>query len=378
LYDCTAPCFPNREENLRRKRGRSRGRAEINFDFYDAWDDEETGTDSLVGWGNDELDSLLAGRGSQPDQPRRPRAMSYGSRGRRKTSGGQVDSDQDPTIIPSSSYLGFLERLPWKIGSRKLRYKPSAADLQENPGGTRIREVEAEPLIEEPEEEQGRWNKSHGRQRSDTVASRSTNNSLSSRGDLIMSDEEDDAVPLDDEFAAVMLSRRMTNQGSTEDQSSGKSRSGSGKRPGASRRSTRTVSTKSLKSPSTKSPRSASQQSLAPLSPTPAAKPAEPPSMLDLRRHEERVEREEELEIQQKREAAQRLAVQRGLSSRDVKSLAATEIIPDTPDSRDDETAGTAEEDTLSLTDPRLSSSQELDPTTTNRPEFLNETDPKE
>jgi len=100
--------------------------------------------------------------------------------------------------------------------------------------------------------------------------------------------------------------------------------------------------------------------------------------MLDLRRHEERVEREEELEIQQKREAAQRLAVQRGLSSRDVKSLAATEIIPDTPDSRDDETAGTAEEDTLSLTDPRLSSSQELDPTTTNRPEFLNETDPKE
>jgi len=50
-----------------------------------------------------------------------------------------------------------------------------------------------------------------------------------------MSDEEDDAVPLDDEFAAVMLSRRMTNQGSTEDQSSGKSRSGSGKRPGASR-----------------------------------------------------------------------------------------------------------------------------------------------
>lgn len=319
IYDCTAPCFPNREDNLRRKRGRSQGRAEYNFDFYDAWDDDEALAEGSTAWGNDELDSLLAGQGARSDQPKRPRAMSYGSRGRRKTTVIQGDSGQDPTIIPSSSYLGFLERLPWKIGVRKLRYKPSAADLQENPGGNRIRDAEVEPLIEEHDEDDNTWKKGHGRTRSDTNASRSTTNSLSSRGDLIMSDEEDDAVPIDDEFASVMLARRSTNQGSTEDHSSGKTRTPSGKRPGASRRSTRTASSKSLKSPSMQSPRSTSQRSLAPMSPTPVREHPVTPTMLDLRRQEEEIAREEELEIKQKREAAHRLAVQRGLSSGDVK-----------------------------------------------------------
>ena len=40
VYDCTAPCLPGREDNLRRKHGRSRGRDEVNFDFYDDWLEE--------------------------------------------------------------------------------------------------------------------------------------------------------------------------------------------------------------------------------------------------------------------------------------------------------------------------------------------------
>ncbi|KAK4935826.1 hypothetical protein LTR10_023191 [Elasticomyces elasticus] len=316
---CTAPCFPHREDNLRRKRGRSRGRAESNFDFYDAWDDDEALAENSAAWGNDELDSLLAGHGPQSIQPTRQRAMSYGSRNRRKSTAIQVKTDAEPTIIPGSSYLGFLERLPWKIGSRKLRYKPSAADLQENPGGTRIREVEAEALIEEHDEDDGKWKKGHGRSRSDTNASRSTTNSLSSRGDLIMSDEEEDAVPLDDEFA-VMLARRSTNQGLSEDQSSGKMRTPT-KRSEGSRRSTRTTSSKSLTSPTGESQRSASQRSFAPLSPSPVRVHPETPTIMDLKLQEEELEREEELEIQQKRAAAHRLAMRRGLSSASVKAL---------------------------------------------------------
>ncbi|EXJ81363.1 hypothetical protein A1O3_07654 [Capronia epimyces CBS 606.96] len=323
LYDCTRPCFPNREDNLRRKRGRSRGRAELNFDFYDAWDDDEALADTSLGWGNDELDSLLAGRAPRSGQPRRQRAMSYGSRGRLKPTGLEPDPHQDPTIIPGSSYLGFLERFPWKIGARKLRYKPSAADLQEHPGGARVRDSEREPLIEEHEDHDTEWSKGHGRQRSDTAGSRSTMNSLSSRGDLIMGDEEEDAVPLDDEFA-VMLTRRMTGQGLNEDQSSGKTRTSSSKRPGVSRRGTRTPSSKSLASPSMKSQRSSSQKSLAPVSPSPLREQSEPPTLHDLKQQEEHAEREEELEIKQKREAAHRLALARGLSSRNVPSVMST------------------------------------------------------
>ncbi|EXJ65424.1 hypothetical protein A1O7_01765 [Cladophialophora yegresii CBS 114405] len=343
VYSCTAPCFPNREASHRRKRGRSRGRAEYNFDFYNAWDDEEALGDGVLGWGDDELDGLLAGRGSQSRQPRKQRAMSYGSRGRRKPSGTQPELEQDPTIIPSSSYLGFLERLPWRIGARKLRYKPSAADLQENPGGTRVRVAESEPLIEEPEEHDDTWRKGHGRQRSATTASRSTTNSLSSRGDLIMSDEEEyeDAQPLDDSFA-VMLSRRNTNQGSADDQSSGKPRTPSSKRPGVSRNSTRTVSSKSKRSPSGKSSqRSASSKSLAHLSSNVVEEHPEPPTLVDLRREEERVAHEEELEIEQKREAAQRLALQRGLSSRDAQDLTSTEVKPEDVEDAEVDTAST-------------------------------------
>jgi len=320
LYDCTAPCFPRREDNLRRKRGRSRGRAEYNFDFYYDWEDEEAADYSVMNWGNDELDSLLAGRGvTKSGQPRRQRAMSYGSRGRRNP--GVDETEQDPTAIPSSSYLGFLERLPFRIGNRALRYQPSAADLQENPGGVRVRDHETEPLIEEdePPSPGSRRQKGHRRQRSGTVASRaSTTTSRSSRGDLIPSDEEEDAVPLTDEFA-VMLTRRNTN---TEDHSLGK---GSSRRPGQSRRSTRTISSKST--PSTKSRRSSSKKSLEAIQPDFVEEPTqidididtEGPSMVDLKHEEEQIRKEEEMEIEQKREAAHRLAVEKGLKPIDTQ-----------------------------------------------------------
>ena len=296
VNDFTAPCFPGREEQLRRKRGRSRGRAELNFDFYDDWDDDNDPGQSLLGWGNDDLDSVLAGTQSQP---KKKRAMSYGSSSRRKTASEPSDAQPDPTLIPSSSYFGFLERLPWKLGSKSLRYTPSAADLQENPGGVRIRDIAAtEPLIEASDESDSneRRTKVHGRKRSGTTGSRSTTNSLSSRGDLIPSDEEDDAVPLDDEFDAMILVKRTT---SSEDHSSGK---GSSKRPDASRRTTSSRSTRSGK----QSRRSSSKKSI---------EPVEPLTVMDLTREEERIRAEQEMEVEHKREAAQKLAAERGLAS---------------------------------------------------------------
>jgi hypothetical protein len=315
VTSCSAPCFPSREDQLRRKRGRSRGRAELNFDFYDDWDDDEDAGDGLLGWGNDELDRLLAGSSStgsrrgRSDQPRRQRAMSYGSRGQRKNSILPNDPSTDPTIIPSSSFLGFLDRLPWKIGGRSLRYKPSAADLQDNPGGLRRWQGEGEPLIEASDESDPGIRTKQWRKRSGTTASQSTTNSLSSRGDLIPSDEEDDAVPLDDEFA-VALERRTTGTLS-DDHSSGKT--GSGRRPGASRASTRTASSKDTrvtgKGRQQSSPREAE-------SPQPTIDPPPGiPTIADLEHEEEQARAEEDREIEIKRQAAQSLAAQRGLGS---------------------------------------------------------------
>ena len=308
LNDCAAPCFPGREDHLRRKRGRSRGRGELDFDFYDNWDDDvdDDPGQSLLGWGSDDLDTVLAG--NQKQQPQRQRAMSYGSRGRLKDGTMPSDSESDPTVIRGSSYLGFLERLPFNLGSKSLRYKPSAAGLRENPGGIRVRDHEADPLIEASDDEAriGRAGK-HGRNRSGTAASRSTNNSLSSRGDLIPSDEEDDAVALDDEFA-INLGRRTTNTGS-EDQSSGR---GSSKRPGASRASTTTTSSKSIKT--NKSRRSSSKKSLEPIKAS-VDEGVDPPTIVDLRKEEEQVRIEQEMDVEQKREAAQKLAEDKGLSS---------------------------------------------------------------
>jgi hypothetical protein len=303
ITDFTSPCCLGREEQLRRKRGRSRGRAELNFDFYDEWDDDDDPGQTLLGWGNEDLDRVLAG--SPTSQPKRQRAMSYGSRNRRKSIAKPSDVEPDPTVIPGSSYLGFLEKLPWKLGQKNLRYKPSAADLQENPGGVRKYEGEADPLIEASDEDDAVGRKAkHGRKRSGTTASQSTTNSLSSRGDLIPSDEEDDAVPLDDEFA-MMLARRATT-GASEDQGSGKA---SSKRPEASRTSTATVSSKS-----TKSRRSSSKKGVEPTEPA-VAEELETSTIVDLDKEEEQVRVEQESEVKQKRKAAQKLATDRGLAS---------------------------------------------------------------
>ncbi|KAI9739620.1 MAG: hypothetical protein M1834_006338 [Cirrosporium novae-zelandiae] len=328
VESCTAPCFPSREERLRRKRGRSRGRAELNFDFYDDWDEDESAADGFMGWGNDELDRLLAGssggRGATRDQPQRQRAMSYGSRGRRNTTTREAD---DPNVIPRSSVLGFLESLPWKIGGRGVKYRPSAADLQEHPGSRRFIEPENEPLIEGDESDNEAQTKSgkHQRQRSNTTCSRETTNSLSSRGDLFPSDGEDDAVPIDDEFATA-LERRPTGL-SSDDRSSG--RTHNGKRPARSRTSTRTRSSNETKPPTIASKSPVSIRSFpggileGETEEVEIIQPGitEIPLLSELKKEEDRIQHEEERSITLKREAARRLAKRRGLSSSDDLSL---------------------------------------------------------
>lgn len=314
FQSCFAPCFPSREDRLRRNRGRSRGRAELSFDFYDDWEDDEN--DGLLGWGNDGLDRLLAGSRSYggATQPSRQRTMSYGTRrdrdgrfpsGRRKSAVQPHDGGPDPTIIPSSSYFGFLGRLPWKIGGKGLRYKPSAADLTEHPGASRRARLEEQPLIEDSGEDEvrGERRKGHRRNRSHTTGSGHTTDSLSSRGDIFPSEDEDDAVPLDDEFATV-LERRTTGLGA-DDTNSGKTRPG--KRSTGSRMSARTASSRSTHESGRKS--GGNSQVKRSESVIEAA-----PTLSDLKHEEERVQQEEEAEVERKRREARQLAAKRGLS----------------------------------------------------------------
>jgi hypothetical protein len=177
--------------------------------------------------------------------------------------------------------------------------------LQENPGGVRKHEGETDPLVEVSDEDAGlRKGVDHGRKRSGTAGSQSTTNSLSSRGDLIPSDEEADAVPLDDEFAMI-LARRTTNAAS-EDQSSGKA---SSKRPNVSRASTRTTSSKSAKSR-----KSSSKKSDEPSEPA-VIEQVDVPAIVDLHKEEDQVHLEQEMDVEQKGNAAQELATDRGLAS---------------------------------------------------------------
>ena len=331
---CAGRCLGDRDERARRirERSRTRGRAELSFDFYDDWDDEERGAAGglLGGWGNDELDRLLAGSGSHSGHdvdtaPGRKRGMSYGTRGRRKS------LDPDPTVIPSTSTLGFLDRLPFKFGGT-LRYKPSAADLQEHPGAGRseFRDEERESLMNEHRDEELPPAKGHTRQRSSTVSSGQTSDSFRSRGDLFASDGEDDAVPLGDEFAMV-LERRMTSTG-MDDKSSGKTRSSTGKRPAGSRTESRNVSrtTQSSQSrPSIASHRASSGGSMTQKSDIASPDMAETPSLTDLQAEEERIRLEEDGEVERKRQAAARLAFQRGLR---VDEPASDELVSETKD----------------------------------------------
>lgn len=329
LTECTALCFPSRESQLRRRR---RGRAELNFDFYDDWDNESA-DDGILGWGNDELDRLLAGSGSvarnggggsshhhhhHQQQPRRQRKMSYGAARTRRKSSILPDQRDDPTVIPKSSLLGFLERLPWKLGPRGVKYRPSAADLQERPGRLphdddyfQSGDSEAQPLIPEEEEDEEenededetggrtlnetmRQGKRQERDRSTTQSSQETSNSLSSRGDLILDDADEDAVPLDDEFA-VVLARR--NTGLTSDEHL----VGSG---GRSRRTTSGQSSRSANVRERKDSRLDMNNH----------RQLEADSIAELFKEEERLEAEEELEVVRRRSAAQQMAFNQGLA----------------------------------------------------------------
>jgi hypothetical protein len=311
LNTCTAPCFPAHNDRARRHRRSGRGRAEQSFDFYDDWEEDENA--GLLGWGSDNLDRFLGSASTYgaTAQPGRQHAMTYGQRNRdlrfdtprRKSTAQARDvAGQDPTIIPSSSYFGFLGRLPFNIGGKGLRYKPSAADLTEHLGAPRRSLEEEQPLIEDSEEDalDGRENKGHRRQRSDTHTSGHTTDSLSSRGDIFPSEDElDDAVPLDDEFTLV-LERRTTGQWTDEDRSNRRSSSKSkSRRPSG----TRTVSSRSTREAAMQHATSAT------IDEDPAA-----PSLDELQIEEERLRLQEEAQVERKRQEAQHLAIQRGLA----------------------------------------------------------------
>ncbi|KAF3038807.1 hypothetical protein E8E12_005153 [Didymella heteroderae] len=313
----TAPCFPSSNDR-RRNRARSRGRAELSFDFYDDWEEDEN--DGLLGWGNDNLERFLgtASNYGATQQPGRQRAMSYGQRARdprfdanRRKSAVQAHSGQDPTIIPSSSYFGFLGRLPFKLGSKGLRYKPSAADLTEHPGALRRSIEEGQPLIEDSEEDHASDYKTHRRARSNTHTSGHTTDSFSSRGDIFPSEDElDDAVPLDDEFT-IALERRTTGQwedSANKSTGSGKNTRSNSKRPSRSA-SSRTVSSGRRSDEARESQKASS-----------IIEEVDVPTLDELEREEERLRLDDEAELERKRATAQQLAVQRGLAPSDPSS----------------------------------------------------------
>ncbi|KAF1929588.1 uncharacterized protein M421DRAFT_91440 [Didymella exigua CBS 183.55] len=283
----TAPCFPSSDDR-RRHRGRSRGRAELSFDFYDDWDDDET--DGLLGgWGNDNLGRFLGSAATYgaTQQPGRQRAMSYGPRARdprfaasRRKSTAPAREGPDPTVIPASSYFGFLGRLPFNLGSKGLRYKPSAADLTERPAAWRRSAEETQPLVEDSDEDHARDYKAHRRARSDTHTSGHTTDSFSSRGDIFPSgDELDDAVPLDDEFT-IALERRTTGQWDDSAKSTGSGRN-----------------TRSNSKP-----------------PSSVIEEPDVPTLDELGREEDGLRREEDADVERKRAHAHHLAIQRGLA----------------------------------------------------------------
>lgn len=298
-------------------RASTRGRLEHSFDFYDDWEEDEN--DALLALDDDEFERVVGTEereeieqdlenprtgppSRQPQQPGRRRILDYGSaaRSRRRS----VVSPSDPTVIPNQSYFGFLSKLPFSIGRRTLRYQPSVANLEDQPAqGKRRLGGGIEGFLEEEEGTESShppW--THGRKRSVTGSSAHTTDTLSSRSDLFPSDEEADAIPIDDEFEHVLARQRS---GDDEDKSSGKTNR---------RKSTR----KGQKSP--KSAGSGSKTSKSSSSGTPTSEGPEMqslPTMDDLLQEERKARSEEEQEIERKREAAEKLAKQRGLSTTD-------------------------------------------------------------
>ncbi|KAI0871972.1 hypothetical protein GGS24DRAFT_37518 [Hypoxylon argillaceum] len=320
---CTTVCLGDREERARRarERQRTRGAAQFSFDFYDDWDEEFGDQDGglLGGWRAEDWDRLVVGSGKRKgeageiqEQPRtRNRGMSYGTRGSRRRASGH----EDPTIIPSTAPLGFLGRLPFKIGGT-LRYKPSAANLQEHPGSMKhTEEGEHEPLLgtDSHTETHPRDLPTQTRKRSGTACSGDTSDSFRSRGDLFPSDDEgeEDAVPLDDEFTISL---------DHDDRSSNRTKSSKGKRT-ASYKISRSESRATIDSarPSLQQGR---RSSSGPSSPV--LLPA--PSLEDLQREELRLELEEDEAIERKRQAAADLALHRGLSRENLTIASVPEI----------------------------------------------------
>lgn len=344
---CIAPCLGDRDERARRARAGtySSSRAEYTFDFYDDWDDDDEALATsgagrtggiLGGWGSgggshsgtssrgEDWDRLIGGSGiaassrkagEVADQPKRKRGMSYGTRGARRKSGSD---EEDPTIIPSTAPLGFLGRLPWKVGGT-LRYKPSAAFLQDHPGAKAG--DENQPLLDalDGDEEEGGEGfidmhpqvtaHTHTRKRSGTAGSGVSSDSYRSRGDLFPSDGEEyeDAMEIDDEFA-VALER-------VDDRASSNTRSSKGKRP--ARRGSRAVSATTLSSSTSKSSLKARRSSAEPgqQSLEDSIHSIVTQSIEDLQFEENEIARQEDEEVARKREVATQLARRRGLSA---------------------------------------------------------------
>lgn len=338
VVDASCPTLNIAQRNrLRRQRGRgrSRGRAELSFDFYDDWEDLADENDGLLGWGNDEFDRLLAGSGGYgtTSQPARQRGMVY-PKGRRKSAVQPHDGLADTTVVPAPT--GFFGRL---FGGKALRYKPSAADLQEHPGTRRLNKAvpEGEALLEdsEPSDAEGSRRRVHRRVRSDTVRSGDTTDSFSSRGDIFPSEDEDDAVPLDDEFAMV-LERRTTlsgGMGPETESSSGKTGSSGAKRTKRPSTTSRKSTSRTLSSRSTRSSRkkmSSRRASSAAQTPVEAIVQEEGvPSLTELEQEERKAEQQEEAEVERKRQEAQRLADERGLIA--VEDMSSKEATPGPP-----------------------------------------------
>ncbi|GAM88821.1 hypothetical protein ANO11243_068550 [Dothideomycetidae sp. 11243] len=317
VQPCVETCLPpaagsRRAAAAAAARRRSRGRPELNFDFYDDWEEDENA--DLLGWGDEEYDSFVAGPGgygTTTQQPGRQRAMSYGTR--RDAKGRHNDTGAEAHGAEGSSYFGFIGKMASKLGKGKgLRYKPSAAGLQEHPGASKkFAGDEAEPLMTDESDTDAMMAQRRRRNRSGTTGSQQTVDSLSSRGDLFPSEDEDDAIPLDDEFAMV-LERRTTSSGQDDGGSSGIIKTS--KRPGpGSRRSTRTTSSRSTPRSKRLSRTSSSEMAVRPEFIEPATLIV--PTLSELRQEEERAKVEEETAVQQRREAAKKLAAERGLAA---------------------------------------------------------------
>ncbi|KAF3135701.1 hypothetical protein TWF569_009639 [Orbilia oligospora] len=332
------PCFYHDGSTSRRRR---RGRPEFAFEFYNSDYDDDSAPEDPLRWGNDELDRLLAGSGVAGRRRKagsRNEGMYYTRSGQRRVgpetrrkSALARDGGPDPTIIPNTAALGFLSYFPWVRKRQALRYKPSAADLQDHPGGYggvggEFREedfdAESEALLGI-----GRGNNRHisqnerrdktGRGRSGTTSSGDTTDTFRSRADLFPSEDEDDAIPLDDEFDIILepetgssgkRSKKGIRRERTGDTSSGMSGNGSVGSPARSGRKTPMSDEFRIEDDVDLDEDARDVELNFP-------NLARGQSDEDLRREEEDIRREEEQAIKMRREAAKRLAISRGLSS---------------------------------------------------------------